>query len=369
MLDPKIVLFGDWSELSVCAPRMNKVKAGEIAHKLRRLILDGNSLVNIVNRDIGLRIRFPILREFRESLGPGIEIFHKIDTPVRTLRTLDDQYLQVDLGRFLGFGILRIGDQLLTVGDVIKAVANNLGGVHFDERRWREKLEFNPHQKEFGDALCAVIATIARTTSIAIESLARKAAPFPPEDHFICHHDMEDEVYGFDGRGYLSRVYDKPIEVGSLSIFAAIELQPILESETPIYTVDDVAGEEWLRISANNFGTIIVTVRIAGRTQKLQLEDNGLVRPVGKTVTMMVVLSLGGQWLDVEIRINNNLRKFSFPCVSRNFFLGGDLVGACSGGSIKGHFRLHEFIVLKSSDVHIINRMLEYFYFRYRLHP
>lgn len=98
---------------------------------LRQLLMDESPLAHQVNRRHRLKLRFPICgRQYADmvlAMGP---VFYSALDGVHRSGPMGHQLEEVLLDQFLASKVLKLGDQVLTVGDLISISANVLGGVH-----------------------------------------------------------------------------------------------------------------------------------------------------------------------------------------------------------------------------------------------
>jgi hypothetical protein len=91
---------------------------------VRQLLIDGGRLIDLVNRNLRIRLRFPVAEVRAIDRGATdivIRGFGGTATPTYT-----------NLSGFLGYQCISIHGQAFTVADVILIAANKQGGVHFD---------------------------------------------------------------------------------------------------------------------------------------------------------------------------------------------------------------------------------------------
>ena len=106
----------------------------EISVILRQMFLDGNPLIDQVNRKHKLKLLFPVGTSTVDSIKRDIER----DAPlpaffVRGDVTLkDDDVFYVNRNRFLSHPVCYIDGTHYTSRDIINLCANKLGGIHAD---------------------------------------------------------------------------------------------------------------------------------------------------------------------------------------------------------------------------------------------
>ena len=143
MIDQEISLFSDWSDLSqfrTGARLTDPITAGEIALKLRRLLLDSNPLIHIVNRTKRLKIVIPIEQGSVEKISNSIYLMGSVKTNDVGKIEHPNRIISKRIDQFLKFDILSIDRHSYSINSVITTVANNLGGVHFDVKNIDSKI-------------------------------------------------------------------------------------------------------------------------------------------------------------------------------------------------------------------------------------
>lgn len=96
-----------------------------LSKTLRQLLLDGDAIVNLVNRQLRLDIRFRVAR-IDSTKHPGDWIFPDI-----VCSGLNEPSLALKLDKFLSHRTGFASGRYITVRDLIKYAATCLGGVHF----------------------------------------------------------------------------------------------------------------------------------------------------------------------------------------------------------------------------------------------
>lgn len=150
----------------------------DVAAWMRQLLLDATPLVDIVNRELRLRIRFEV-NTLPESitadlttsqgvvhLGAGLSpALTRLGTPTRSLTR--DQFLQEP--------ILLTGFERITVRQMILWAANEAGGVHYDPQDGGTTLVLNRLMRAMdtpeNPVLASTIIGIARIVRDGLEPL------------------------------------------------------------------------------------------------------------------------------------------------------------------------------------------------------
>ena len=240
MIDQEISLFSDWSDLSqfrTGARLTDPITAGEIALKLRRLLLDSNPLIHIVNRTKRLKIVIPIEQGSVEKISNSIYLMGSVKTNDVGKIEHPNRIISKRIDQFLKFDILSIDRHSYSINSVITTVANNLGGVHFDVKNIDSKIKFDPKLPNNAAALILSICTIAKLVSIGLRELAESCSPFPPYDKCIGHYSAEPGVIDFEPNQFLSTSYDGKLpETRSFAIFAVLEMKPQNVDKAVLFT-------------------------------------------------------------------------------------------------------------------------------------
>jgi len=269
-MSPEELFVHSLNDLHAAVTSRNEYEVLQASKVLRQLILDGDRLMIAVNRNHALRISFSItvplpppdfvLKDGTwiviEGLNPG-----ESNRPPSEL-TLDD-FLKVVIGGSRG--------QLVTIKDVIKFAAINLGGVHFkpvaseDDQKLVDlmKADFFPTEKPLIAAL-RVIGKIVLDAMLPLRNKVIGRAEFensdgvtalfslciypsnPDEDNYIfdCGTDAERNrlsVY-VDGRGELTlRLID---QAGKRFYIRAGEMGKAIPYGTPQIVLCEVAKNE-----------------------------------------------------------------------------------------------------------------------------
>ena len=145
---------------------------------LRQLLLDGTPLIHRVNRDIHVKIRFPVCgRAYREAVLNHKPIFYSALSGIHTSGALSHSCEMISLDAFLGTVVLVLSGQILTVHDLISISANVLGGVHKgdpEDVKAQAVSAFSQHFRVAGGSLTA--AQLKPVVLVAIDGLQPLAA-------------------------------------------------------------------------------------------------------------------------------------------------------------------------------------------------
>jgi hypothetical protein len=103
---------------------------------LRQMLMDGSPLIHQVNRVYRLQISFPVCgfkyRETALSMAPD---FYSAIGGIHSSGSLSHQMQFSRTDDFLNTKVVKLGAELLSVGDLISISANVLGGVHAGQPR------------------------------------------------------------------------------------------------------------------------------------------------------------------------------------------------------------------------------------------
>jgi hypothetical protein len=140
---------------------------------LRQLLLDRHPLVHQVNRAHHLKLRFTVCgRAHRERVLRMEPVFYSALGGIHRSGSLGQHQEEISLDEFLATPVLKIYEQLVTVGDLISISANVLGGVHKGDPKTEKELavaEFTRVASGNGPTISA--AQLKPITLIALEAL------------------------------------------------------------------------------------------------------------------------------------------------------------------------------------------------------
>ena len=111
-------------ELQVLVNSSNKYDLIKSSRILRQLLLDGDALLHVVNREIKLSQSFIVSKKEKDVIN---DKFNPNIFPDRT------SVLELNLKNFLSYSLGLSNNKPVTVREVIKYAAIILGGVHFKE--------------------------------------------------------------------------------------------------------------------------------------------------------------------------------------------------------------------------------------------
>jgi hypothetical protein len=133
MDDPKQVFIYKYEKLCEMLKDGPEVQLLDIAAILRHLLVDKQTLYEVINQEYRLPIRFKVSRSASETAQEypmcetkDILVFSDITWPqVAPLK-------EVKKDDFLDFDLLLLEETKFTVKHIIKFCANQLGGIHFE---------------------------------------------------------------------------------------------------------------------------------------------------------------------------------------------------------------------------------------------
>lgn len=134
MDSPKLVFKYKFERLRELLKGGEQAQLLDVAAILRHLLLEGQALMDIVNREFHLPIRFRVFRSASESaekfpvkgIKPTFVFAGTVWPPFAPMKDLKKE-------KFLDFDIIYLSGIKFTVKNIIELCANQLGGVHYDE--------------------------------------------------------------------------------------------------------------------------------------------------------------------------------------------------------------------------------------------
>jgi len=163
----------------------------ELSGILRQLLLDSHPLIDIVNRDFRIKMRFNVGRSYEESRADNLRRVPTLPDPSIAYLSVrpfpSDPVKSLNKDQFLAHNIffLKPVDQpvgyMYSVRDFILMCANRLGGVHFSELSTDDEKErwlrgANGFMSAYGVPVAfSNLADIAVVTRVAIEPLIKVA--------------------------------------------------------------------------------------------------------------------------------------------------------------------------------------------------
>jgi len=364
MIDEELTLFVDREILYQCPETIDEIRAGEISHKLRRLLLDKNSLMNFVNKKFGIKILFPTQNFSSVEVGNGITLYGVLELNGVKNFAQPGLVKPVKLDEYLKSIILEINNEKLSIKDVINLVANQLGGVHFDAIKAKEAINFDPRSKQNSLALRRAIVEIAKTVSIGLAKLASRCSPFPPYEDFIGHYDANPGVIDFEQQHWMEIKYPEHYQFSALAVTAVLELGPQEIPESVIFSMQDHDAEIF-KLSFTPIGDAILDVRWADKDVRLVWSDEKRIRPIGKQIFVCALVKSIGNNIYLKLEVNGIVVSKIINVAAPEIKLHRAVLGANISGENGASFRLKEMCVLKRADDICINAIKKYSFYRY----
>jgi hypothetical protein len=133
MDDPKLIFKYKYEKLRELLKGGPEAQILDIAAILRHLLVDKQTLVDVVNQEYRLPIRFKVFRSASESAEqskmPGetstFVFTGTVWPPFAPLK-------EIKKDEFLDFDLLYLDGTRFTVKQIVKFCANQLGGIHFE---------------------------------------------------------------------------------------------------------------------------------------------------------------------------------------------------------------------------------------------
>lgn len=102
---------------------------------LRQLLVDSPSLIDLVNKNYGLKIKFRVNKQPPyKPMTPfesGGEIWEPI-LRVSLIQSKDDGFQELSKDQFLSYNVFEIESHNFKIKDIIRLSSNKLGGVHLE---------------------------------------------------------------------------------------------------------------------------------------------------------------------------------------------------------------------------------------------
>ncbi len=312
MLDEQVAFFADWARLSDCRPDADEMQVGDLSLRLRRMLVDGNCLLHLVNRRHQKKIRFPASPSvaFNLSTSTAVYAFAKDLFSKRTT-------FSATLDSFLSYSILKFNGTPFSIREVIKLVANNLGGVHFDAHKATQIAPADLNKAETVSALRLEMFHIAQATSAAIEELASLCSPFPDGSQFLRSYrvgNQREDVLHFESHQWMEASYPENTRTSSISILAVLEPLP---QERKLSTLISFAFRDRSIFEAalSSEGDVRVSHSKGKKGIDLWLHDERVIRPIGKQIYLKVSLEKRGlnTALEIDLHGRSKTETFEYP--------------------------------------------------------
>jgi len=114
----------------------------KIAQSLRQIVIDGDRLLDVVNKERRLKVRFTVGMSVEERS----EEMAGLGLPVPSIHFLgmfppNEPRKNIKLNNFLSFKVVKHDEDYYSVREVIKTCCNRLGGVHFGDPEKDDEIE------------------------------------------------------------------------------------------------------------------------------------------------------------------------------------------------------------------------------------
>lgn len=140
---------------------------------LRQVLMDESPLAHQANRERRLRLRFPVCgRKYAETVLAAGPVFYSRLGAIHRSGSQGHDLEEIPLDAFLSTTVLKLGNNVVSVGDLISISANVLGGVHRGAARGAKEQsveDFNRRVVAFGQPITA--AQMRPVILVALEGL------------------------------------------------------------------------------------------------------------------------------------------------------------------------------------------------------
>jgi hypothetical protein len=180
MKNPELFLIR-YRQLQECIENQTLESMLLLSQALRQLIVDGGRLVDILNRDYRVTLRFVVGMSSEERVAE----MRALNLPEASLHFLgmfppNEPRKNLNIDQFLKFPVAKYENNHFSVRTIIKTCANRLGGVHAGDAA-KDSVE-ESQVRRFGDVLSnlgmhhafASLILIAGVTSSGLRPLVDK---------------------------------------------------------------------------------------------------------------------------------------------------------------------------------------------------
>jgi hypothetical protein len=131
-----------YDEMALSLQRQQPEDMLKIAQSLRQILTDGDRLLDVINRERRLKVRFivgmSVEERSKEMAGLGL--------PVPSIHFLgmfppNEHRTNIKIDNLLSFKVVKNGEDYYSVRDVIKTCCNRLGAVHLGDPEKDDKTE------------------------------------------------------------------------------------------------------------------------------------------------------------------------------------------------------------------------------------
>lgn len=120
---------------------------------IRQLLIDGNSLVDQINKKYKIKIQYRVQKRFEfpesEALPDGImpKVLYGMNfiLPDETSSSVE----MLNIKEFLKYEVLHYGDENFSILDIIKICANKYGGIHIENIKKPKEKSLDVLHKHF----------------------------------------------------------------------------------------------------------------------------------------------------------------------------------------------------------------------------
>lgn len=271
------------------------------------------------------------------------------------------------LDNFLSFSILEINGVRISIREVIKLVANNLGGVHFDAHAATQIAPIEFKKDETVRALRLAMFHIAKATSAGVEELASLCSPFPDYNQFLGHYSAGDRgahLLHFESHQWMEVQYPENTRTSAISILAVMEPLPQERKLSTLisFALRDASGCE---VALSSDGDVKVCHSSRKKRIDLRLNDNRKIRPIGKQVYLRASIEKSGLNTVLEIDLHGRKKKESFEHPIDDLNLQRCVIGGRQNGKLGAGFMLSELCILSTNEPVTHDNIIRYFQYRY----
>lgn len=362
MIDEEIAFFSDWAKMRDCLPDADEIQVGALSLQLRRMLVDRRPLFHIVNRKYHKKILFPRAPSEKKSVSENVNIYL---FPKEIIS--GGEYLSVKLPEFMSHRILEINETKFSIKDVIKLVANNLGGVHFDHEAATEVSQLDLKNSTIILSLKLAIYHIAKATSAALKDLADLCSPFPDYGNFLGHYSAGDagrHFISFESQQWMEVKYPKNTVTPSLSVLAVLEPLP-QEHKKAFLMSFELRDTAVFDISISSDGDIGAGYKRGKRKLDVLVEDARKIRPIGKKIYIRTSIEKKALSTSLEIEVQGRCAAETFDYPINNLDLMRCVIGARGNGNRGAAFLIKELCILSTGDEGIQKSIIQYFKYRY----
>lgn len=205
--DLKYFFLKEVAELERSTLAAGDYNALKLAAILRRMFVDGTALVKTANREYRLNMSYEVSpQHWRLAPCPVAPEFQYCSIlPESAPPNVKRDFLSLD--RFLSFELAKVEGEPISVKDLIKIAANDLGGIHFapelDGRAQSALKLFGIGRDIFPNHL-DVIREIGIVARRALEPLREAYGALPQGAEYLAIYDFDGQLAEFSEATYLT---------------------------------------------------------------------------------------------------------------------------------------------------------------------